>query len=194
MASWPATDPFRWLHIAALVAGAFVACIVMVSRANDEDGRPPPVVLAWVAALLTSFGGAGFLAMQVFGFSERWSLVTAFVFSVTSVTLLCLLALRARSDAEKRRAYSNVVGALADVVSPITPGGAGKVLTATTRPKLTLVATSRHRQGLAPGARVVVTRFNDDRAEVALMGAPAGDQPEAHERSAGDIQPRRVQR
>lgn len=158
-------------YLLVLSAGMVVAFTVTLTG----EARPlAPWSPAILAAAVTCFGGAGILARVLFHLPASLSLVAATLFSLLSMTLFLALAGLARRSSEERAAFANVVGALAEVITPIAPGHAGKIVTGTTRPALTLVAISRGECELAPGATVVVTGVHGDCVEVAPLprGAP----------------------
>ena len=153
-----------------LLGGGLVAAVALAFF--GEAGEPlalVPLGPATLIAAVTCFGGAGVLALRLFGLPAGLSLLAAVVFALLSAALFFGLARAARRTQEQHAALADLVGALARVVTPIEPGGVGTIATNGARASLTLPATSRHARVLAAGTVVIVTALQGDRAEVAPL-------------------------
>lgn len=167
-AGWSA-DVVVALYFLILGCGVVAAAgLVFLS----EPGEPLPLAPlspATLAAAVTCFGGAGVLAVRLFGLSPTLSLAAAALFAVLAAAILYALARVARRADEERAAFADLLGAMAQVVAPIEPGRAGQITTDGARPPLTLLATSQDGQPLPAGTVVVVTALHDGGVEVAPL-------------------------
>lgn len=189
MSSEAPTDLLERLYLAALALGTIAA--ITLQRSHPVAGwvRVPAVVPTAVAAVATCFGGAGLLVSRLTSLSSRIGIVVATFFSLLSVATLLGFAFVARRADSQRHAYANVVGAVANVIVPIPPGETGTVVTTTTHPALRLVATSRTDRVIGRGVRVVISRYRNDRAEVAVMRAPVSSEVAPSIPAAGGANP-----
>lgn len=165
MFAWVATDTLLIVYFVLLGGGALAA--LGLALLGDADAPPFGAAVATVG--VTCLGGAGVLALRLFGFAPGLSLLAAVLFAALSAALFGALATVAHRAAERRKALVDLVGALAQVVTPIAPGSRGTIATNGVRPSLTLSATSRHAETLPPGTTVVVTALQGEAAEVAPL-------------------------
>jgi membrane protein implicated in regulation of membrane protease activity len=179
MLAWFSAE--RLLILNLLLLGGGVLAALGLTFVAEADDRWPALGPAVAVAGVTCFGGAGVLALRLFGLGPGRSLLAAALFAATSAALFAALALAARRAAARRAALADLVGALARVVAPIEPGGCGTITTNGRHPALTLTATARQGRALPAGATVVVTGLRGETAEVApLDDAPLRDwTPEA---------------
>ncbi len=165
-----------WLAINLLFLGAGGAATLWLTfwRGNDPTA-PPPLGLATLVACITCFGGAGILALRLFGFSPPLAAVAALVFALLSGILFNLLANVAWQNRERHEVLNDLVGVVGAVVTPIAPGRPGAIAVRHRQPQLILVAVSQAAEPLPVGAQVVVTALYDgtkgDAVEVAPLPA-----------------------
>ena len=174
MPAWLSADLLAVIYLLLLGGGVLAATALALLTEAGDPWASAPFGSAGLVAGVTCFGGAGILALRLFGLTPGLSLLAAALFALLSVAMLFALALVARRVDDQRAALADLVGALAHVTTPIEPGDVGVIATDGARPSLTLPAISRHDQPLAPGAIVVVTGWRDNRAEV----VPLLDEPE----------------
>lgn len=162
-----------WLVINLIVLGiGGVGTLWLSFWRGGDPAAPPPVGLATLLAAVTCFGGAGVLALQLFGFGPRLALVAALVFALLSAILFNLLANVAWQNRERHEALNDLVGAVATVVAPVAPDRPGAVVVRQSRPQLVISAVSRHAETLPVGARVVVTALHNGRGGDGVEVAP----------------------
>lgn len=166
MPAWLSEERLLAVYLVLLGVGVVAALGLALLGDPGEPLPLAPLSQAVLVACLTCFGGAGVLALRLFGFSVGLSLVAALLFAGLSAALFALLAAAASRAAERRKAFADLVGALARVVTPIEPGRPGLIATNGARPALTLPATSRDDRPLPTGATVVVTALRGTAAEV----------------------------
>jgi hypothetical protein len=162
-----------WLVINVLLLGAGGAATLWLTfwRGGDPSD-PPPLALATLFAAITCVGGAGILALELFGFGPFLGTIAALVFAALSAVLFNLLASVAWQSRERREELNDLVGALAAVVAPIAPGHPGAVAVKHTQPQLILPAVSGHTDPLPVGAQVIVTAFHNGSGGDAVEVAP----------------------
>ena len=162
-----------WLVINLLLLGAGGAATLWLTfwRGGDPSD-PPPLALATLFAAITCFGGAGVLALELFGFAPLLAAVAALVFALLSAVLFNLLASVAWQSRERREELNDLVGAMAAVVAPIAPGRPGAVAVKHSQPQLILPAVSRHTEPLPVGAQVIVTALHNGSGGDAVEVAP----------------------
>lgn len=168
-----------WLVINLIALGAGgVATLWLTFWRGADPAAPPPIGLATLIAAVTCFGGAGVLALQLFGFGPALALVAALVFAALSAILFNLLANVAWQNRERHEALNDLVGAVAAVVAPIAPGRPGAVVVRHSQPQLVIPAVSQHVESLPVGLQVVVTALHNgcggDTVEVAPLPARGG--------------------
>ena len=168
MPAWLSANLLTVLYLLLLGGGVVAAAGLAFFADGAEPPTGAPVGVALVAGI-AYFGGAGVRALLLFRLPPGLSLLAAAVSAVLSVAVVVALAVAARRADERRAALADLVGGLARVARPIEPGRVGAITTDGPRPPLTLPATSRHDEPLAPGAVVVVTAWHEDRAEVAPL-------------------------
>ncbi len=166
MPAWLSEDRMLIVYLVLLGVGVVAALALALLGEAGEPLALTPLSPAVLVACLTCFGGAGVLALRLFGFPVGLSLIAALLFAGFSATLFALLATVASRAAERRKALGDLVGALARVVTPIEPGRTGLIATNGSRPALTLPATSRESRPLPTGTTVVVTALHGAAAEV----------------------------
>lgn len=165
-----------------LLAVGGLAGLGLVVFGAVENSLP----LATAAAGVTCLGGAGTLALRLFGFSPGLSLPVALLFAALSAALFYFLARSAQVSTVRRQALSDLIGGLASVIAPIEPDHAGAIATNGAQASLTLPAVSRDGVPLPVGTRVIVTALSTNisgaTAEVTPLpepGAAPGEQPAA---------------
>ena len=184
MPAWLSADLLTIVYLLLLGAGvAGAAALAFFAEANEPLSVTPVGPIALVAGV-ACFGGAGVLALCLFGLGPGLSLLAAALFALLSVAVLVALALVVRRADEPRAALDDLVGALARVTAPIEPGCVGTITTDGPRSPLTLPATARDGQ-LPAGSAVVVTAWRDGRAEVAPL---AGEASGVRRHASGDEQ------
>jgi membrane protein implicated in regulation of membrane protease activity len=163
-----------FINVLLLVAGGAATLWLTFWRSSDP-ADPPPLALATLVAGITCFGGAGVLALELFGFGPVLAFIAALLFALLSAVLFYLLASVAWQSRERRDALNDLVGALAAVVSPIAPDRPGAVAVKHSQPQLVLPAVSKHADPLPVGAQVIVTALHNgsggDGVEVAPLPA-----------------------
>lgn len=144
------------------------------------------LLLATAAAGVTCLGGAGTLALRLFGFSPGLSVPVALLFAALSAALFYFLARSAQLSTARRQALSDLIGGLASVTAPIKPDHAGAIATNGAQLPLMLPAVSRDGVPLPVGTRVIVTALSTNAggatAEVTSLpefSASPGEQPAA---------------
>jgi hypothetical protein len=162
-----------WLaiNLILLVAGGVAALWLTFWRGGDPVD-PPPLALATLVAAITCFGGAGVLALQLFDFAPLLATVAALVFALLSAVLFNLLASVAWQSRERREELTDLVGALAAVVSPIAPGRPGAVAVRHSQPQVIVPAVTRHADPLPVGTQVIVTALHSGTRSEAVEVAP----------------------
>ena len=180
MPAWLSANLLTIVYLLLLGGGVVVAAALAFFAETNEPLSVTPVGPIALVAGVACFGGAGVLALRLFGLGPGLSLLAAALFALLSVAVLVALALAAPRAEERRAAPADLVGALARVTAPIEPGRVRAIATggpggggASGRGvPLTLPAISRDGP-LAPGCVVVVTAWRDDHAEVAPLAEEA---------------------
>ena len=122
-----------------LLAVGGLAGLSLAVFGGVENSLLPATVVAGVTCL----GGAGMLALRLFGFSPGWSVPVATLFAVLSAAFFYALAWSAQQATVRRQALSDLIGGLASVIAPIEPDRAGAIATNGASLPLTLPAISR---------------------------------------------------
>lgn len=173
-----------WLAFNLLLLGAGGAATLWLTFwRNDDPAAPPPLAQATAAAAVTCWGGAGVLALRLFGLRPAYALVAAIIFALLAAILFNLLASVAWQNRERQEALGDLIGARGAVVAPIVPGRPGAVAVRRSQPQLVLPAISRHDGPLPVGTLVVVTALHNgsrgDAIEVAPLPAAADREGDA---------------
>ncbi|MFN8536761.1 MAG: hypothetical protein U0232_04715 [Thermomicrobiales bacterium] len=92
-----------WLGINMLLLGAGgTATLWLTFWRGGDAADPPPLALATLFAAITCFGGAGVLALELFGFGPLLAFTAALVFAALGAVLFNLLASVAWQSRERR--------------------------------------------------------------------------------------------
>ena len=184
MPAWLSADLLTIVYLLLLGGGvAGAAALAYFAEANEPLSVTPVGPIGLVAGV-ACFGGAGVLALRLFGLGPGLSLLAAALFALFSGAVLVALALVARRADERRAALEDLIGALARVTAPIEPGCVGAITTDSPRAPLALPAISRDGP-LPPGSVVVVTAWRDGCAEVAPLAEESGSRAVGQSGSSG---------
>lgn len=165
-------DTVLAVSLILLCGGAIGAAALSIQSRRLLHGEQIPLGAAILAAGVTCFGGAGILALRLFGFGPGKGLLAAGLFAALSMALFGALARLARAAAARRAALDELVGGLAAVVVAIEPGAMGAVATRSAPAELTLAAISTHPAPLPVGTTVVVTALRAGRGGEAVEVVP----------------------
>ncbi|MFN8511701.1 MAG: hypothetical protein U0841_03730 [Chloroflexia bacterium] len=165
-----------WLGINVLLLAAGGAATLWLAFWRGGDASdPPPLALATLFAAITCFGGAGVLALELFGFGPLLAFTAALVFAALSAVLFNLLASVAWQNRERRgeRPGWGIGGGGRADRAGATGRGRGEAQPAA------IDSSCRFQAGQASlpvGAQVIVTALHngsggEDPVEVALLPA-----------------------
>ena len=151
-----------WLVSNVILLGiGGVATIWLTFWRSGDPAAAPPLGLATLFAAVTCCGGGGILALELFGFGPLLAVIAALVFAALAAVLFNLLANVAWQNRERHEAFTDLVGAVAAVVSPIAPGRPGAVAVKHSQPQLVISAVTRQAETLPVGAQVLVTALHN---------------------------------
>lgn len=126
-----------------------------------------------VAGFVTAFGAFGILALNLFGASARFSLLWAslggLAVGVASHLVFYFAFIKPQGSSEVT--IRDVLGARAEVITPIPDGGLGEIAFVAQGARVTMTARSAEPGPLARGATVVI----DDRVGSVAIVRPAAE-------------------
>jgi hypothetical protein len=127
---------------------------------DAPDVSVSPLSPITIATFVTTFGGIGVLALQVFGADPRWSLVWATVGGLAAGGLMygftSQFLVRSQASSELRR--SELVGLQAEVTVPIGESSPGKVSYVTKSGRMSSMARSMDGSSIPRGQFVTIVR------------------------------------
>lgn len=127
---------------------------------DAPDVAVSPLSPITIATFITTFGGVGVLALQVFNVDPRWSLLWAVVGGLGTAGLMYLFTsqflVRSQASSELRR--SELVGMEAEVTVPIGESSPGQVTYLTKSGRMSSMARSMDGRPIRRGQSVTIVR------------------------------------
>jgi membrane protein implicated in regulation of membrane protease activity len=127
---------------------------------DAPDVTVSPLSPITVATFVTTFGGIGVLALQVFGVDPRWSLLwaTGGALSTSGLMYLFTSQFLVRSQASSEMHRSELIGMQAEVTVPIGESSPGQVTYVTKSGRMSSMARSADGKPIPRGQFVIIMR------------------------------------
>lgn len=127
---------------------------------DAPDVAVSPLSPITISTFITTFGGVGVLATQLFGVDPRWSLLWAAGAGLllSGISFLFYSQILIRSQASSEIKASEIIGLEAEVMVPIAAGSTGQVTYATKAGRMRSMARAVDNSAIGRGELVTIVR------------------------------------